>query len=528
MNKGYVAMLLHSHMPYVRHPEKEDSLEERWLFEGISECYLPMIQGYEKLVEENIDFMITMSITPTLMSMLLDPYLNKRYKNYLKLSIELSEKEIIRTRDDKELNKVAYFYHERLKSLYFTYKSYDYNIMNAFKRFDNLGVLEIITSSATHGLLPLLDVNIETVKAQLYQGFNHYSKSLGHDPKGIWLPECAYNYSLDNILKELGLKYFIMEGKGVTMATPKPIYGTNAPIRTESGVYAFGRDEESSKQVWSSFIGYPGDWDYREFYRDIGYELPLDYIEPYIDKSGIRIDTGIKYYRITNKSDHKEYYNRERAMEKVKNHSMHFLNSRRCQIEEISKNMNKPPIILCPYDTELFGHWWFEGPDFIYNFIKDSYRENVNYKLVTPSYYLENYTEAEVCKPNPSTWGENGDYSVWINPSNDWMYRHLHFAARKMINLANTYSDPTELEERALNQAARELMLAESSDWPFIIKNNTTAEYASERVNTHINRFNELYNAITKENIDESYLEDIEKMDNIFPDIDFRIYRSNK
>ena len=528
MNKGYVAMVLHSHMPYVRHPEKEDSLEERWFFEGISECYIPLIQVYEKLVEENINFMITMSITPPLMSMLLDSYLNERYKTYLKKSIELSEKEIIRTKYDKNLNRVAYFYNERLNSLYSTYKKYDYNLMNAFKKFNKLGVLEIITCSATHALLPLLDVNIEAVKAQLYEGVSHYTKVVGHEPRGIWLPECAYNHSLDSILKELGIRYFLMENKGVNMAVPKPMHGTNAPICTESGLYAFGRDEESSKQVWSSFIGYPGDEDYREFYRDIGHELPSDYINPYIDKSGIRVDTGIKYYRITNRSDNKDYYNREKAMEKSNIHSKHFLNSRNIQIEGVSKNMDKPPIILCPYDTELFGHWWFEGPDFIYNFIKNSSIEKVNYKLVSPLYYIENHPKAEVCKPNPSTWGENGDYSVWLNPSNDWIYKHLHFAGQKMIRLANTYNEPSKLEERALNQAARELMLAESSDWPFIIKNNTTTKYAIERVNTHIERFNEIYNEVTKGYIDENFLREIENLDNIFPDMNFRIYKNNK
>lgn len=526
MKKGYVALVLHSHIPFVRHPEKEDSLEERWLFEAMSECYIPLIEVYDKLIDENIDFKITMSITPTLMTMLQDSYLNKRYNTYLKKSIELSEKEILRTKGDKELNKLAQFYNERFNNNYAIYKKYDYNLMNAFRKFDKLGVLEIITCSATHGLLPLLSINPETVKAQISTGVQYYIDSIGHDPKGIWLPECAYTYSLDSVLREFGIQYFISESKAILNASPRPKYGTYVPISTANGICTFGRDKESSYQVWSSFDGYPGDHSYREFYRDIGYELPMEYISPYIDKKGIRIDTGVKYYRVTGNTENKEYYNRERAMKKVKEHGEHFANSRHNQINKVSEHMDKPPIIICPYDTELFGHWWFEGPDFIYEFIKKSSEECTSYELTSPANYLKKHPIVQCSSPCPSSWGENSDYSVWINSSNDWIYRDLHSCGEKMIRLANNYKKPNELEKRALNQAARELMLAESSDWPFIIKNNTTVEYAVGRVNSHVERFNKLYDEITKKSIDENKLCKIEELDNIFPNVDYGVYRS--
>jgi len=526
MKKGYVALVLHSHIPFIRHPEKEDALEERWLFEAMSECYIPLIGVYDKLIDEHIDFKITMSITPTLMAMLQDPYLNNKYIVYLKKSIELSEKEIVRNKNNKQLSKLAEFYNERFNNIYSIYKKYDYNLMNAFKKFDKLGYLEIITCSATHGLLPLLSVNPETVKAQLAIGIQYYMDIIGHEPKGIWLPECAYAYSLDSVLKEFGIRYFISENKAIVNASQRPKYGTYAPISTSNGICAFGRDMESSYQVWSSFNGYPGDYNYREFYRDIGYELPMDYIAPYIDKKGIRIDTGIKYYRVTGNTENKDYYNREMAMKKAKEHGEHFANSRHNQINTVSRNMDEVPIIVSPYDTELFGHWWFEGPNFIYEFIKKSSEQWTSYELTTPGTYLEEHPFVQCSRPCPSSWGENSDYSVWVNPSNDWIYRDLHSCGGKMIRLANTYKEPDNLEKRALNQAARELLLAESSDWSFIIKNNTTVQYAAQRINTHIERFNKLYEKITNESIDEKNLCIIEDLDNIFPNIDYKLYRS--
>lgn len=274
-------------------------------------------------------------------------------------------------------------------------------------------------------------------------------------------------------------------------------------------------------------MGYPGDFNYREFYKDIGYELPEDYLKPYMNENGIRLDTGIKYYKITGKTEKKQYYDREKAMEKVKEHAKHFASSRYKQIENASNHMDQPPIIVCPYDTELFGHWWFEGTDFINEFIRASNEEWTNYKLSVPSEYLEDYPKVQCCSPSPSTWGENGDFSVWINPSNHWIYRDIHQCAEAMIRLANTYTNPTELQKKALNQAARELMLAESSDWPFIIKNNTTVGYAVKRVNTHVERFNKLYEDITKNSIDIKYLNRLEELDNIFPNINYSIYKKS-
>lgn len=526
MAKGYVSLILHSHLPFVRHPDKEDALEERWLFEAMSECYIPLIEVFDNLIKDNIDFKITMSITPPLMSMLEDDYLNDQYLKYLKSSIELTEKEIIRNKDNIELSRLSYFYNERLNRFHKIYKDYDYRLMNAFKKFNSSGNVGIITSSATHALLPLLMVNPDAVRAQIAAAMQSYTKFIGREPEGIWLPECAYAYEIDSILREYGLKYFIAEDKAILNASPRPEYGTYAPIAAPSGVCAFARDAEASEQVWSSVIGYPGDPAYREFYRDIGYELPVDYIGPYINKDGVRTDTGLKYYKITGKTDKKEYYDRQTAMETVQGHASDFIEKRRKQIENVYTHMDKPPVITCPYDTELFGHWWFEGPDFVDNFIRKAAEDNTM-ELITPSEYLEKYPLVQCSSLSPSSWGNNGDFSVWLNSSNDWIYKYIHRCEQRMIYLADTYKAADGHLKRALNQAARELMLSEASDWPFMIKNNTTAEYAIRRINTHIERFTELYENIVMDNINLNWLESIEKIDNIFPDMDYSIYMRN-
>ena len=298
-----------------------------------------------------------------------------------------------------------------------------------------------------------------------------------------------------------------------------------APIYCRSGVAAFGRDIESSKQVWSSKEGYPGDYDYRDFYRDVGFDLDFDYIRPYIHPDGVRVNLGIKYYRITGQSDHKEPYVRKTALDRAAEHAGNFLFNREKQIEWLHSIMqDRKPIIIAPYDAELYGHWWFEGPDWINYLLRKTAYDQKTVRLITPTEYLKENPTCQIATPSHSSWGYKGYAEVWLNESNDWIYRHLHKAADRMVELAQTYPHAEGLQLRALSQAAREVLLAQSSDWAFIMKTGSHVEYAVKRTKDHLLRFDKLYNSIKANRIDEGWLGDIEYQDNIFPDIDYRAY----
>ena len=523
--KGYVSFILHAHLPFVHHPESEDYLEEEWLFEAISETYIPLLLNFKKLEEEKVDFRITMSLTPPLLSMLDSKLLQKRYIKYLKKHIELCKKELIRTSYDNRLNELSRYYLDRYSNDLHIFKDvYNSNLIEAFKHFQDIGVLEIITCGATHGYFPILYVNEKAVKAQIAVGVQTYEKYFGRKPRGIWLPECGYVPEADKYLKEFGIEYIITESHGILYADPTPIYGTFAPIVSPEGVVAFGRDIESSRQVWSSICGYPGDFNYREFYRDIGYDADYEYIKPYIAKNGARVNTGIKYHRITGKTEFKDYYNVQWAKDSAEKQAGHFLDSRVNQINELSNIMDIPPIVLCPYDAELYGHWWYEGPYWIYILFKKIYYDHCNFKLITPSEYIDKYPSIQISSPCRSSWGANGYSEVWLNPTNDYAHRHLHVACDKMCELANLYPNSKGIKKKALNQCARELLLAQSSDWLFIITNGTMVDYAKKRIKDHIGRFSVLYDQIKSDNINEEFLKDISKKDNIFPDINYMIY----
>jgi 1,4-alpha-glucan branching enzyme len=523
--KGYLALVLHSHLPFVRHPEHEQFLEEDWLYEAITETYIPMINMLSGLVRDDIDFRITMSLTPTLIAMLKDPLLQERYIRHVRKLIDLSEIEVARTRNHPDFNPLARMYLDLFKNSLFVFEDeYDRDLTAAFKKFQDLGKIEIITSAATHGFLPLMN-NQKAVHAQISVAVEQHAKHFNREPKGIWLPECGYYHGLDRILKESGIRYFFVDSHGLFHASPRPKYAVYSPVYCRSGVAAFGRDVESSKQVWSSVEGYPGDYDYRDFYRDVGFDLDYDYIKPYLHDDGLRKSLGIKYYRITGTSEHKDSYNRQRALEKAAEHAGNFMFNREKQVERLADMFqDRKPIIVAPYDAELFGHWWFEGPDWINFLIRKVAGGRETIRLITPSEYLAENPECQVAEPSGSSWGYKGYAEVWLDGSNDWIYRHLHKSEDRMEELAVKFTDADGVMKRALNQAARELLLAQSSDWAFILKTGSHAEYALKRTRDHILRFTRLYDDIRANRIDEAWLGGIENQDNIFPDIDYKIY----
>ncbi len=531
MEKGYLALVLHAHLPYVRHPEHEDFLEEDWFYEAITETYIPLLNVFEGLVNDGVDFRLTLSLTPPLCAMFADELLQNRYVRHIERLIELSEKEIIRTKYLPEFHETAKMYHARfVKSRYVFVDKYHKNLINGFKRFQDMGKLEIITCTATHGFLPLMENRREAVHAQVHMASLDYARHFDRRPRGIWLAECGFSPGDDAELKAAGIRFFFTDAHGVLHGHPRPKYGVFAPVYTKSGVAAFARDIESSKSVWSAEEGYPGDFRYRDFYRDIGFDLDMDYIKPYIHPDGIRKHTGMKYFKITGKkTDQKSPYNHYEASEAAASHAGNFLFNRTKQVDYLYDVMGgKKPIIVSPYDAELYGHWWFEGPQWIDFLIRKIHYDQDTIRMITPyEYLLENPTN-QVVTPSMSSWGNKGYNEVWLEGSNDWIYRHLHKLAERMSELANTHTNTEGLLNRALNQSAREVLLAQSSDWAFIMKTGTMVDYAVKRTKSHINRFNKLYEMIKSNQIDESFLLDLEKQDNIFPSIDYSLYCSNK
>ncbi|MED1782201.1 DUF1957 domain-containing protein [Brevibacillus fortis] len=525
MHKGYLSLVLHAHLPYVRHGDRDDRLEERWVYEAMLECYLPLLMVFDKLLSDGIAFRMTLAISPTLLSMLDDELIVARFRTHLAKTVELAGKEVKRTADHPQEHRIAKMYVERFRTIIAYCRKWDFQLIKAFRHMADSGCLELITCAATHSFLPYVETE-EAIRAQLQVGIDTHERILGSRPKGIWLPECGYTPGLDRLLKEAGLRYFFVDSHTIEHATPVPRRGVLAPLFTPHDVAAFARDEVASRQVWSANDGYPGDYDYREYYRDIGFDREISYIEPYIHPDGIRVHTGLKYYRITGKEGDKDWYEPSWAREKAASHAGHFLYHRERQVEEASHWMDYKPLVVATYDAELFGHWWFEGPQFLDDLMRKTVFDSKEVKLITPSEYLEEYPEQDRGHLPMSTWGRNGYGEVWLNENNGWIYRHLHQAERELIGAITTFYEKKgdQLALRCLKQAARELMLAQSSDWAFILDGQTVVEYAVRRVHDHLVRLQSLLTMYREHQLDEEAIAQAEADFPIFPHLDITYY----
>ena len=509
----------------MRHPELLECLEEDWFFEAVTEVYLPLLDSFTRLTKEGVDFRISFSLSPTLTAMFQDPLLLSRYEHHLEHLISLSESECRRLKDDSRFAPLAKMYHERFLWCRGLWKeTFHRDLIGAFRDLAKAGKIELLTTAATHGFLPLMEVTPAALKAQVEVGIRSFEQAFGMRPAGFWLPECGYTPLVDRILARSGVQYTFLETHGFLHATPPPRHGVYAPAISPNGVALFGRDPETAHQVWSSIEGYPGDFWYREFYRDIGFDLEEGYLKTFLYHGGLRAATGIKYYRITGKSDHKEPYDPTRAGEKAKEHAENFLFNRQRQAEFLGGKMGTAPVVVAMYDAELFGHWWFEGPGWLEQVLRGAFARKEVLRLSTPREICQDSLANEQASPHLSTWGWKGYNEVWLQGANAWMYRHLQRAAWRMEELVAQYPAAEGSMRRALNQTLRELFLAQSSDWAFIMGQGTSARYARERVRKHIARFTKLYEQLKAGTVDEFQLAEIESQDNLFAFLDYRIF----
>ncbi|MVO98754.1 1,4-alpha-glucan branching protein domain-containing protein [Paenibacillus lutrae] len=342
----YTALVLHAHLPFVYNPEEALTLEENWFYEAMADVYLPFLDLMERLDKEHIRTPLTLSVSPTLLAMWENPRMQRRTREQLVKKIELGRQEVRRLADDHVLAEAAGGYAAQYERMLGVFKRIKGSVIARLKYFASKGLIELIPSAATHCFLPLIR-NPEAARVQLHTAAAEFRRHFGFAPAGIWLPECGYSPGLEPLLHELGLRFTVLDarqpGGGQPSGSESP--GPAVPYISPGGLRVFTRDAAASAQVWSRESGYPGHPDYREYYRDIGYELGRDdpaeaaYIRPYLLPDGTRIATGYKYCRITfsaaqrgeklDGAGEKAPYEPARAAERAAQHAREFLASRR-------------------------------------------------------------------------------------------------------------------------------------------------------------------------------------------------------
>jgi predicted glycosyl hydrolase (DUF1957 family) len=520
---GKLIMHLHAHLPFVGQRInygtsgywRPGGYIEEWFHEAMRETYIPLIWIFEDLVREGVDFKLSMDISPTLCNMMRNPLLQEEFLNYLDSLIGLAKTETQRTaREEPWYYRVARMHLATMRRCKSTFLRYGRNITRAFKKFQDLGKLEISTCGATHGFLPLMgSAYVEAVRGQIKTAVLDYIDTFGRRPYGIWLPECAYTTGIEKVLQEFGLRYFFCETHTVMNSDSHVDFGVHAPVYLKgSQISVFARDPETGKQVWSGDEGYPGDPDYLEFHIRGG---PL------------------KYNRITNRQSgmYKEAYVPEWAEGKAASHAQNFVDNRNFRFQHIRNWFWKKPLVVATYDAELFGHHWYEGPRFLYYMFKKMHYDQNQTELTTPSHYLAEYPLEQEVYLTPSSWGDKGTFDKWMYGSVSWMYRHMNDACSEMIKLTSWarekemhHAPADEPGVRILSQMARYLLLSQNSDHGFNMSNGHFVDRIKDMFSDDLKNFWILANMFVKYmhegDYDEIQLRKLERHLVIFPVID--------
>ena len=556
MKKGAFTFVLHSHLPYCRNAGRWPHGEE-WIHEAIAETYLPLLNALYDLQEEGYSYKLTLGMTPVLVEQLADKLILDHFNVYLEDKIEraVNDTERFQNEGNEHLVFLSNFYQDFYKNLHASLRErYHSNLIAAFKKLQDDGYIELLTSAATHGYLPLLDRD-SSIHGQLITGVNAYKRHFGRSPTAVWLPECGYRPAyytttnrrkyvkpgIEHYLAELDLGLFFSEthtiegGSPVGKATGAVIgpYGSiprryvvpvsdyeEPTMRTTylpywvqtADVAVIGRNNRTGMQVWSADWGYPGDFDYREFHK----------------KDGI---SGLQYWRVTAARldlAYKDYYHPDWAAYKVMEHAGHYAWLVEDQLSAFAGENNAYGIIAAAYDTELFGHWWFEGVAWIKEVLKKLAHSEI-VELTTASEFVERHPPEDVLMLSEGSWGQAGNHFTWLNVDTEWVWPLIHSAERKMEGLAARFPDASDGLAEILNQAARELLLIESSDWPFLITTGQARVYASNRFQEHMSRFEQLAVLAESGEIDDEALRicrEIYELDNIFPDVDYNNFKN--
>ncbi len=548
--QGAFTFVLHSHIPYCRGAGRWPHGEE-WIHEAAVETYLPLLRALYDLRDEGVPFHLTVGLTPILVEQLRDQLINQHLTEYLDTRIAAAAADVARFRAAGELNLAALAagYHAGHDRLLADYRDvFRGDIVGAFGALQESGHIEIATSGATHGYLPLLDRD-SSIAAQISVGVATYERAFGRRPRSIWLPECAYRPpvmrdgyerpGIESFLEEQGLSLFFQETHAITGGRPvgkaagdavgpyellagrgKPRAGrltrrtTFEPYAVgHSAVAALARNSRTGMQVWSGEHGYPGDGAYREFHRK--HEA-----------------SGFQYWRVTGRGvdlGDKAVYEPERAGERAADHARHFAGLVQEEVARYYSETGRFGIVCAAYDTELFGHWWLEGIDWIREVLRLLASSEI-VELCTAGGFVDAHPPEESIALPESSWGQNGDHSTWLNPDTEWMWPVIHGAERRMERLVEVHPTATGGVRSALEQAARELLLLQSSDWPFLVTTGQARDYAVGRFREHVDRFDELTTAVEQAGriSPEVLAGELFERDRVFPDVDYQRFRNRE
>jgi 1,4-alpha-glucan branching enzyme len=513
-NNPVISIVLNAHIPFIRHPEQADCLQERLFFEAVSDTYIPLLEMFDRLDRDHVPFRMGISLSSTLCHMLSDSHLLKRYLAFTDKQIEFGAHEL-QPPYNALSPAVKHFYNRMVdKRVLFT-ERYEGNLLKVFENYQKKGRLELLLTAATHAFLPFYTAYPEAIQAEIEVAIGAYRSQFGKNPQGFWLPEMGWAPELDSWLRSYNFAYTMVDTHGLVFGHPCAEKGSFYPAKTPAGVFILGRDFYAKEDIdaLSSCS------EYRDNRKDLGFELPSNLLKPFLGTQRGRGSTGYKC-----RTRGGAVYDFGEAEQKARDQARIFLKNRQTRLGEARTLMGKPPLCLCAFDADDFGCRWYEGPRFLETIFREGTQD---FQFMTPAEYLykQEPSSFQTLIPEFSSWGINGFGETWTDASNDWIYRHTTRALERMIEISDRFPDNSGLKERTLNQAAREILLSMASDWPGMLYRQENSVYARTQVESCLRNFTTIYEALGSNYISTEWLTGLEKRHNIFPNINYRVFR---
>jgi 1,4-alpha-glucan branching enzyme len=525
--KGYFSLVLHTHMPYVR-KNGAFPVGEDWIYQVMSDTYLPMLDMLCRLENEGVSNCLALTLTPVLCEQLADQYIGEKFVAYLKTMAKRTDRDIqdFIYFQDAPRKAIAEGYLEGFQRKLAEFLAIDGDMLAAIRGLESSGMIETLACSATHAFLPAM-ADWRSVRYQVQLGLESHRRRLGVNPAGFWMPECAYRQGLEKLLESEGVRYVPVDPSalcGPPSARPCLIEG--------SAVAALARSDRAHLDVWDEQAGYPtDDW--------------------YLDSTKYYHNSGLLYWRVTGPAvsiEDKAVYEPERASRRALDHAGSFIEDMKRELaaaESIStpstgehphphpgplpsrereEVVGPGPLVLASYDTELFGHGWREGFYWMEILLR-SLAASGTIAMTTPARYLDSDPPSRSATLRETTWGTDKDASTWVNTRTEWMWRQLDSAQAKLFELLARFGTKDGARQRILRQAAREVLLMESSDWPYMVAKDRASNYATQRFNTHDERFWGLARALEQGDVSQAIklAAEVEEVDNIFAELDLGV-----
>ncbi len=521
-------LILTAEQGYLHNTSKEEySLGNEPLFSAISNTYIPLLNMFTRLENEEINFKIGMVFSPTLCTLLTDKKIQTLYVEWLDQMIALGDEELERNKDNSDiLQNVRLCLKQLQKNKIDFIDTYNSNLVKAFRTFSDKGFIELIPTSATYTYLPHYRDLEAVLNAQIEVGIHAHRVFFGSTGEGFYLPYLGWDNSFDRILRSYGINYTIMDTKSVLFAQTPPETGIFSPVRTKRSLVVFGRDWNTPNDIKSDEdeTGFSFNKVYRNQQRDIGYEIDDSILQSFYKTNKARLQTGYKYWA----NEDETPYDAEAAKKQVLYDAQAFYDEKFAKLSEAEKYLDgKENILTCTIPSELLGTVWYEGIDWLENVIRIAAAK----KEIVLSHcrdHLENqFSLPKIvpysCSAEGTGYGEN-----LLDKSNSWMMNYVRIASERMIDLTERFPAETGIKARLLNLGAREVLLAESDSWQKMIYDGTLPEHASNSFKHSIQNFNIVFDSLASNTVSTEWLCNTEKEDNIFPWLSYKVFSPKK